>query len=90
MCEISGRVDPNNIWDIGRGNINFWYDNWSNIGHLYKKLENNRIQQNVMIKEIFRDGRWDWYNLQYQLPDHIKLQSSQMCIVLNPEAQDIP
>ncbi|OIT37319.1 putative ribonuclease h protein [Nicotiana attenuata] len=66
MCDVKERVDSNILWYIGRENISFWFDTWSNIGTLYKKVDGGLIHQNLMLNEVLIDGHWDWSCLQKQ------------------------
>lgn len=59
MCGIKDSVDSNILWNIGRGNISFCFDNWSTIGPSYKKIDDGLAQHNVLINEVFNDGQWD-------------------------------
>ncbi|XP_075099176.1 uncharacterized protein LOC142176035 [Nicotiana tabacum] len=88
MCNLKDKVDQNILWNVGKGNINFWYDNWSPIVPLYKMIEDDLIQQNIMIKEIYNDGQWNWSYFQVQPPDKIKLLVSQLHLILDDDTDD--
>lgn len=90
MCDITERMDSNILWYVGRGNISFWFDTWSNIGPLYKKIDGGLTHQNLMLNEVLIDGQWDWCCLQVQLPEPIKRQVIHLQIILILENVDIP
>ncbi|XP_070022041.1 uncharacterized protein LOC142177527 [Nicotiana tabacum] len=38
VCKIKREVDTHILWKIGKGDIAFWFDNWTNLGPLCKFL----------------------------------------------------
>nr|AAT38805.1 hypothetical protein SDM1_47t00008 [Solanum demissum] len=75
---------------LGRDEVNFWCDNWSQIGPLYKLLPTGFSVHNIMVKEILGNGKWNWSILQNQLPNQIKVMITGLGLNLNNEEQDKP
>lgn len=72
MSELKLKVEDKIWWKIGKGEISFWFDNWSNLGPLYTMLDDVNVCQNIKVNEVLRHGKWDWNSLEHQLPDNVK------------------
>lgn len=49
-------------WTIGRdGNLNFWYDNWSNLGALRQVIQGPFPNEfvNLKVKDVVSTNGWD-------------------------------
>ncbi|KAF3625384.1 hypothetical protein FXO37_30887 [Capsicum annuum] len=41
LCATGKEIDHNIHWIVGKGEVSFWYDNWSNLGSLYQQIDND-------------------------------------------------
>ncbi|KAH0745955.1 hypothetical protein KY285_007612 [Solanum tuberosum] len=88
LCNIKEEVDKNIIWIIGRGEVDFWYDNWTNISPLYLLFPDNVQQQQISIKDVYIDGMWDWDKLHNQPDADTKDKIRELNIVLHSNRRD--
>lgn len=56
MSELRLKIEDNIWWKIGKGEINFWFDNWLSIVPLYMVLEDINVYQNIKCIEVLRHG----------------------------------
>ncbi|XP_060182595.1 uncharacterized protein LOC132612322 [Lycium barbarum] len=63
MCLIKDSIDHHILWKVGRGDIAFWLDNWTDLSPLYKFLPAGTRPKNNKISEMIQQGQWmleDW------------------------------
>lgn len=90
MCELKNNLEGNMWRKIRKGDTRFWYDNWTSQGPLYSNMGDNIILQNIRIKDVFKDGQWDWSCLNPHPPEHIKDMISAVTMNILSEAKDMP
>lgn len=56
LCSSGEVIDHNILWIVGKGEVSFWYDNWSNLGPLYQQIDNNTDISNLQVKEVLHNG----------------------------------
>ncbi|XP_075092562.1 uncharacterized protein LOC142172778 [Nicotiana tabacum] len=77
-------------WKVGRGGVNFWFDNWTKQGPLCSKLEGVMVQQNIQVFEVYRNGQWDWSKLIPHPPNFIKEMVFSTTLNVSQQAHDTP
>lgn len=90
MCENRDKNEKEIKWILDNGEVNFWYDNWSILGPLYKVMHFEIRTPDVLVKDVLLNGRWNWNAIQNQLPNQTKLRISNMYLTLNNDEQDLP
>ncbi|XP_015169571.1 uncharacterized protein [Solanum tuberosum] len=72
MCEARSDMENHISWKIGRGEIDFWFDNWSSLGPLY--LLQPDIEGNILIKlnTVYNNSVWNWNSIQGDLSEDVK------------------
>jgi len=59
LCIIKKEVDKNIMWNVGIGDVDFWYDNWTKLDPLYLMSPENEPQQKISVKDVYNDGIWE-------------------------------
>ena len=62
-------------WVVGsNSNLRFWFDHWLFEGSVRQMIQGplSLADQHLRIKDILKDGFWDWDCLSYEIPQHIK------------------
>lgn len=90
MCKIKKIIDKQILWKIGRGDVSFWFDNWSELGSLYKFLPLNHKPKNVKLSYMFLNNHINWEGLDLLLPPHVVDKINNLQIRLNPATPDDP
>ncbi|XP_060170788.1 uncharacterized protein LOC132601740 [Lycium barbarum] len=88
MCKIKFEVEQHILWKVGRGNLSFWYDNWTNFGPLCSSLPDDAEYDNTRVCEVLRNGEWVWAVLRIPPPDAVKNLVNSVHIILNQELDD--
>lgn len=71
---------------VGKGCISLWYDKWLDRGCLCNHVPFVSIHDTqLLIKDVFYDGKWHFENLATQLPEDIKLETQSVFIDDNTE-----
>lgn len=73
---------------MGRGEVSFWYDNWSSLGPLFMEIDNNESLSHILLKEVFINGRWEWDKLETQLDNNMKSRIMELHISLDEQKKD--
>ncbi|XP_060177971.1 uncharacterized protein LOC132607909 [Lycium barbarum] len=71
MADIKEKVEKSIFWNIGRGNVSFWYDQWTSPGPLYKLLPTRTVPSRSVIRDAFNGQNWYW-NACGDVPNNIK------------------
>ena len=55
-------------------NLKFWWDNWTSKGSVRQLIHGplSLADQQQKIKDILKDGVWDWSYLSFEIPLNIK------------------
>ncbi|XP_070018325.1 uncharacterized protein [Nicotiana sylvestris] len=90
MCEVRHKMEEHIWWKVGRGDVNFWFDNWTKQGPLCSKLEGVMVQQNIQVFEVYRNGQWDWSKLIPHPLNFIKEMVFNTTLNVSQQAHDTP
>ncbi|XP_059278078.1 uncharacterized protein LOC132032473 [Lycium ferocissimum] len=89
MCSIKVLVENNLGWIIEKGEVAFWYDNWTDLGPLYKFLDPDSKPSKLRITDAYQNGHWNWPACGYVVSDFIKAHIERMQVVLS-DKPDLP
>lgn len=59
------------LWKVGKGNLSFWWDNWSNKGALANILHQRNKSKKVRVFEFFSNSQWNLDKLHANLPANL-------------------
>ena len=62
-------------WVVGsNSNLKFWFDHWTSEGPVRQMIQGplSLADHQLRIRDIFKDGVWDWGCLSCVIPQHIK------------------
>ncbi|KAK6779812.1 hypothetical protein RDI58_021996 [Solanum bulbocastanum] len=90
MLKIRGEMNDKILWKVKKGSTNLWFDNWTNNGSLSDLIEDTLVYQHICIKEVLKQGQWDWKILNPHPPDQIKQIIEKCHLILSPIAEDTP
>lgn len=88
LAEIKEDVECNIIWKVGKGDVSFWFDNWSRLGPLWQLTPNNDHYSQITIKEVLSNGTWNWNILQPQLNEEMKAKIIDLNIRIDEHKND--
>ncbi|KAF3617049.1 hypothetical protein FXO38_34217 [Capsicum annuum] len=71
LMNIKDKCETHMIWKIGKGNLSFWWNNWSGKGSIAKHLHLVHKSKNTKVVEFIREGKWDESHLRLELPANI-------------------
>ncbi|PHT75383.1 hypothetical protein T459_18905 [Capsicum annuum] len=71
LMNIKDKCETHMIWKIGKGNLSFWWNNWSGKGSIAKHLHLVHKSKNTKVAEFIREGKWDESHLRLELPANI-------------------
>ena len=72
-------------WDLSRGEVAFWWDNWSGLGPLAWRYPD--LASNAMVSDFLREGQWDYLALAGFPSEIIEMvQGSFFCFGSDPDA----
>lgn len=60
ICKIKSQVDTCIFWKIGKGDIDSGYDNWSELGPLWKYLPPGSKPRMLKLKDAILDNHRNW------------------------------
>uniref|UniRef100_M1CMK0 Uncharacterized protein n=1 Tax=Solanum tuberosum TaxID=4113 RepID=M1CMK0_SOLTU len=88
MCETISDTENHISWKIGRGETNFWFDNWSSLGPLY--LLQPDIEGNILIKlnTVYNNSVWNWNSIQGDLSEDVKNKIMSLGVYLDNNVDD--
>jgi len=89
LCGVKFNTEKNIYWRVGKGDVSFWFDNWSNLGPLYLLHPNDNSHSYINLNSVLIEGIWHWDTLQYQLSTKDKNRIS-MGIHLDSNKEDYP
>lgn len=90
MCKIKKGMDKHILWKMEKGDIAFWFDNWTNMGTLCNFLPEDRKPRNLKLNEIPVDDHWRWGGCDAFLPSYVVEEIYKLQISLNPGKLDKP
>ncbi|XP_060200410.1 uncharacterized protein LOC132628664 [Lycium barbarum] len=70
---IRSQMENNITWQIGQGQVSFWFNNWTREGALYKLLPDDVIPNNIKLNEVHDNGTWHWNRAGYRVPWAVRL-----------------
>lgn len=56
LCNIKEDVESNILWNIGDGDVSFWYDNWTGMGPLHQLVPDRTSCNEIKVKDIINNG----------------------------------
>ncbi|XP_059294732.1 uncharacterized protein LOC132047749 [Lycium ferocissimum] len=59
--------EPHMLWQINKGNVLFWWDNWIGLGPLSMFVNRDIAVGNTQVKELIIENRWNNERLQTML-----------------------
>lgn len=75
MVEVKEEVEHNIWWQIGSGEVSFWFDNWTKQGALYLTENQRGREEEIEVKRFITNERWDGEMLSQvlseEMVDHI-------------------
>nr|XP_009778851.1 PREDICTED: uncharacterized protein LOC104228141 [Nicotiana sylvestris] len=77
LCDIKYELEQNIIWLPGKGDVSFWYDNWTGPGPLYIHLPANAKPKDVKIKEVLTQGSWQLDSMGIEVPESVRDEVAQ-------------
>ncbi|XP_075074396.1 uncharacterized protein LOC142161999 [Nicotiana tabacum] len=86
--DIEKEAEPCIFWKLGRGNISFWWDNWTSLGPLATLVQATRTSKNTKVKEFIHEGNWKYDNLLACLPASVA--NSVVKVEINEKNVDFP
>ncbi|KAH0769665.1 hypothetical protein KY290_013646 [Solanum tuberosum] len=88
ICEARSNVENHISWKTSRGEIDFWFDNWSSLGPLY--LLQPDIEGNILIKlnTVYNNSVWNWNSIQGDLSEDVKNKITSLGISLDNNVDD--
>ena len=78
-------------WTCGRdSSLNFWSDNWSNLGALRQILYGpmSREIEKLRVKDVVSTSEWDWSITSFELLDFVKQELQAMPFALSSHGED--
>ncbi|XP_060202495.1 uncharacterized protein LOC132630930 [Lycium barbarum] len=88
MNKIKTQLEENIFWQVGQGQISFWFDNWTREGALYRLLPDDVKPNNSMLNEVYVNGRWQWNKAGLRVPWEVKLAIQHITINFTPSKKD--
>lgn len=69
--DIKDMVEPNIMWNLGKGNISFLWDSWSNLGPLAQLVQNRRTPKTTLVNYFYKEGTWNRNKILKRLPPSV-------------------
>lgn len=88
MSSIKDKIEQNILWKVEKGEVSFWFYKWSPNGPLYKYLDENYIINDIMLKDVFRNGQWGWTIFRIQPPTEVKSSLLSISFSFSQERDD--
>ncbi|OIT30843.1 putative ribonuclease h protein, partial [Nicotiana attenuata] len=66
ICDIKEEMELNIVWNIRKGDVSFWFDNWCPLGPLYTTTTHEVPLANIKLNEILQNNTWNWNSLTIQ------------------------
>ncbi|KAK4721274.1 hypothetical protein R3W88_011507 [Solanum pinnatisectum] len=80
------KVKPLILWKVGKGDVSFWWDNWTNLGPLANLVQNQRTPKKT-LKDFYRNNSWNIVKLKRILTHNVI--NSIVTIKFNNSKQDL-
>ncbi|KAF6160104.1 hypothetical protein GIB67_018884, partial [Kingdonia uniflora] len=72
MKGLLATVDANTTWSLGKGEMSFWFDNWTGEGR-FSELLNLECMQQIKVKNaVVNNNNCNWQQLEHDIPTHWK------------------
>ncbi|XP_075083349.1 uncharacterized protein LOC142167092 [Nicotiana tabacum] len=84
MCNIKSKVDMHILWKVGKRDIAFWFDNWTNLGPLCNFLPEGSKPVNIKLSEVLVNDQWWWGGWDSLMPEYIMETIDSMKLKLRP------
>ncbi|XP_060185534.1 uncharacterized protein LOC132614994 [Lycium barbarum] len=68
LMDIKSKVEPHIFWKIGKGDVSFWWDNWSRLGAIASIFQLGRASKITKVNEFMNGGLWNLDKLLQVLP----------------------
>lgn len=88
MCNIKNKVDKYIFWNIGKGDTDVWYDNWSDFGPLWNYLPPKSKLRKQKLKDAILDNHRNWDCRDIYLPDYVRIKINSKPIVIRESIPD--
>lgn len=69
--EIKEETEKYILWKIGKGNLSFWWDNWTGQGALANLGVNYPTPKGTKVQQFIRSKKWDVTRLQAIIPHRL-------------------
>lgn len=74
------------FWKIGKGDVSFWWDNWTNKGALANLIEQSSRAKKILVSDFIVHNTWNLDKLNDLLPPN--LVTHIQTINISPENED--
>ncbi|XP_009766745.1 uncharacterized protein [Nicotiana sylvestris] len=81
-------MELNIDWNIGKGDVSFWFDNWCPLGPLYMITTHKVPLPNIKLNEILQNNIWNWNSLTIQPNEDTKSHLLSLGIELENNCYD--
>ncbi|KAL0010834.1 hypothetical protein SO802_005942 [Lithocarpus litseifolius] len=78
-------------WTFGReSNLNFWYDNWSNLRALRQVIQGTLSSElvNLKVKDVVSTNGWDWAITSFDFLDSVKQELQAIPFAMASHGED--
>lgn len=78
-------------WTCGRdSDLNFWFDNWSNLGALRHIIQGPISSElvNLKVKDVMSTNGWDWSITSFDFPDSVKQELQAIPFAMASRGED--
>ncbi|OIT27277.1 putative ribonuclease h protein, partial [Nicotiana attenuata] len=89
MMDIKEKVEPYISWNLGRGEISFWWDSWTEFGPLAQLAINTKTPKRTMVREFYHQNTWNQSKLRRILPVHVVNYIKDITFNINNEDRPI-
>ncbi|XP_059289936.1 uncharacterized protein LOC132043485 [Lycium ferocissimum] len=69
MVEIRRYCEHNINWKVGKGNLSFWWDNWTGKGPLAQLIHQGYKSKKIKVSDYIMDGKWNTDKLLNLVPN---------------------
>uniref|UniRef100_M1BM57 Reverse transcriptase n=1 Tax=Solanum tuberosum TaxID=4113 RepID=M1BM57_SOLTU len=71
MIQVRDEIEHDIWWQIKAGEVSFWFDNWTKLGALYYIEEKGEIDDEIEVRELIEQGRWNIQRLRGMLSEEM-------------------
>lgn len=90
LCKIKDKVEEHLVWLVGKGEISFWYDNWTVEGPLCSHINEGVIPKDIKLKEVLINGGWHKGTTGILWPNSLRNSLQNIVVELDTEKPDRP